>query len=222
MKPLIKKLESSLAYLPLSLTFIHRQVVFISPPKSVLKPAAAKYLCSSSVSQSHYRLLIRFLQAILTSGPTSTPAPNPWFPTGCSLPVFLLPSACFHFVLSYRAVENSQHPRPFLCICTCSSFLKYLHVLGPLGKPLCVLQISARMTLLCCGALHTSSLTPPHVIPCRSAFNVCLNKYMDLSSMRTEERRACIVLGSEKEMGRDRKTGVQPFRERTGKQLWAK
>ena len=41
---------------------------------------------------------------------------------------------------------------------------------------------------------------------------------MDLSSMRTEERRACIVLGSEKEMGRDRKTGVQPFQERTGKQ----
>ena len=87
--------------------------MFISPPKSVLKPAAAKYLCSSSVSQSHYRLLLRFIQAILTSGPTSTPAPNARFPTGCSLPVFFLPSACFHFVLSYRTVENSEHPRPF-------------------------------------------------------------------------------------------------------------
>ncbi|CAI9153150.1 unnamed protein product [Rangifer tarandus platyrhynchus] len=84
----------------------------ISPPKSVLKPAAAKYLCSSSLSQSHYHLLLRFLQAILTSGPTSTPAPNPRFPTGCSLPVFLLPSVCFHLVLSCRTVEHSEHPPP--------------------------------------------------------------------------------------------------------------
>lgn len=180
------------SYLPLSLTFIHHQVMSISPPKSVLKPAAAKYLCSSSLSQSHYHLLLRFLQAILTSGPTSTPAPNLRFPTGCFLPVFLLPSACFHFVLSCRTVEHSEHP---LAI----SVHLYLHRGTWAQIPSCPLTF--RQTPTCASNLSPNASSvllstapqlpnPPYVMPCRSSFNVCLNKYVDLSSMRTEERRA--------------------------------
>lgn len=71
------------SHLPLSLNFIHYQVMSILPPKSILKPASDNPFCSYYLSRSHYyHLSPRLLRMILTGVPTFPFPPNPivYFP----------------------------------------------------------------------------------------------------------------------------------------------
>lgn len=149
-----------------------------SPPKSILKPAAAKYFCSSPLSQSHYHLLLRLLQGILTGVPASSPAPNPMlcFPQSApSTSLFsLLPA--FHFMCSCVGVEFSEHP-PALSVHLYLQFLPQIP-----SCPLTLWQTPTRPSNLSPNAssvlLYAAHQTPTLLcmIPCRSSFNVCLNK----------------------------------------------